>query len=374
MPKRTYAEIHLGRIEKNYRTYKSLLSHDFRIIAVVKANAYGHGDIAVAKRLAALGVCHFAVATLEEGVRLSKSGVSGNILVLGYTPPECAEDIYNYGLTQTLIDEAYARMLASATDKKLKVQYAIDTGMRRIGLNGNSPAACERAIRRASEIFELNGIFTHLSAADGVGELCKTASRLQIDRFAAVANRVADMKLPFVHCLNTAGGMRFGDLPDVIGKFVRLGISLYGLSPSSNIILPGKIEPALSWYTTVASVRAVKKGESVGYGFGHVAKKDGIIATLTVGYADGYSRNASRGRAYVLINGKRAPVVGNVCMDQTMVDISGHANVCAGDVAVLIGESGNERITADDLGRMLGTIGYEVVCAISDRVDRIYTE
>ena len=368
---RCYTEIDLGRIERNFGIYRGALSDGFEIIPVVKADAYGHGAVSVASRLYPQGVRLFAAATLSEAIALRKGGIASDILILGYTPLRNAEDIYKYGLTQTLVDECYTRELATATDKRLKVQYAIDTGMRRIGINALRPSVCERLIRYAAARFELTGIFTHLAVADGTDSEKTEFTRMQIKRFADIAVSVADLRLPFVHCLNTAGGIAYGDLPEGIGKFVRLGISLYGLAPSKDIILPCGIEPALSWYATVTSVRAVKRGENVGYGFGYAAERDGIIATLSVGYADGYSRAASN-KAYVLINGQRAPVVGRVCMDQTMVDVSRVSHLRAGDVATLIGADGNERITADDLGEMLGTIGYEVVCGISARVERRY--
>ena len=164
--KRTYAVVDLRQIRENLSLYRSALPVGYSVIAVVKANAYGHGDIAVAEQLSRCGVSQFAVATLEEGIRLRRGGVSGEILILGYTPIEYAESIYTYGLTQTLIDESYARELAAATDKRLKVQFAIDTGMKRIGLDFRAPYDCERVIRSAAERFELNGIFTHLAAAD----------------------------------------------------------------------------------------------------------------------------------------------------------------------------------------------------------------
>lgn len=368
---RCYAEIDIGRIEKNFRIYKNSLQKDFRIIAVVKADGYGHGGVQVARCLEQLGVNDFAVATVEEGIALRRSGISGEILVLGYTSPVDAEAACVYGLTQTVVDEAHAIELSAVVGKKLKAQYAVDTGMRRIGLDGSCPELCERTIRRGAELFRLNGIFTHLSCADGVGEKNKHITDRQIERFAAVARRVEDLSLPYVHCLNSAGGLYYSDLPRGIGKFVRLGIALYGLAPSVDTVLPKGIEPALSWYAAVSSVRAVKKGEGVGYGSAFIAKRDCLIATLTVGYADGYSRAAS-GRAYVLINGFRAPIVGNVCMDQMMVDVTLLPHVRAGDRAVLIGRSGEEAITADLLGNITGTIGYEVVCGISPRVARKY--
>jgi len=368
---RCYTEIDLSQTERNFLAYKNALPQGFEIIAVVKADAYGHGDVAVADMLSHLGVRFFAVATLEEGIRLRKNGINGEILILGYTSPEYAERIYAYGLTQALVDEFYAKELASATDRRLKAQYAIDTGMRRIGLDSSRPDCCAVEIRKAAGRFDLNGLFTHLSAADGAEERDEIHTREQIERFSAIAHMVEELRLPFVHCLNTAGGLRYNELPRGIGKYVRLGISLYGLAPSESTVIPEGIAPALSWYATVASVRAVRKGEAVGYGFGYVSDTNRLIATVTVGYADGYSRAASN-RACVLINGKRAPLLGRVCMDQIMVDISGIDHVRAGDRAVLIGRSGDESITADELGKMLGTIGYEVVCGISSRVERRY--
>lgn len=370
--KRCWTEISLSRIKRNFKIYGGSLPEGFKIIPVIKADAYGHGASAVAKALSPLGVPLFAVATVDEAVQLRRDGVSEEILILGYTSPEEAERLYEYGLTQTLTDDFYAEELAAATDKRLVAQYAIDTGMHRIGLDACFPSRCERAIRRGAELFRLNGLFTHLASADSGEEKGRVMAQAQIERFSHVAKRVEDMALPFVHCLNTAGGLSYAELPECVGRFVRLGISLYGLAPSEEVLLPSGIEPALSWYATVASVRAVKRGETVGYGTDFRMERSGIIATLTAGYADGYSRSASCGRAYVLINGQRAPVVGRVCMDQTMVDVSRVSHVRAGDTAVLIGRSGEEIITADGLGRMLGTIGYEVVCGISPRVAKYY--
>ena len=371
--KRCWAEIEVGQIERNFNAYLGALPRGFDIIPVIKADAYGHGAGRVAERLSTLGVRCFAVATLGEGIRLRESGISQDILILGYTPPCLGEEIYSYGLTQTLTDAFYAEELASASGKRLRAQYAVDTGMRRVGLDGYHPVTCERAIRRGAELFDICGIFTHLSSADGRGEEDAAFTRAQITRFAETAERVADMRLPYVHCLNTAGGLLYAKtLPEGIGKTVRLGISLYGVPPSDGTALPNGILPALSWYATVASVRAVKKGETVGYGADCVMDRDCIIATLSVGYADGYSRAASFGRGYALINGQRAPVVGRVCMDQTMVDVSRHRHVRTGDRVTLIGSDGGEKITADGLGRMFGAIGYETLCGISSRVERIY--
>ena len=370
---RNYATVDLLQIEKNLLLYRSALPSGFDIIAVVKANAYGHGDIQVARRLALCGVESFAVATLEEAVRLRQSGITGEILVLGYTSPELMPQAVEYGITQTLVDSFYAERLRSLPfHRDIIVQYAVDTGMNRIGLDGDAPSACLREIFRAAREFKLTGIYTHLSAADGVGRVERDFTLRQIQCFGRIAGACASLGIK-AHCLNSAGGLYYSDLPPGISKTVRLGIALYGLKPSSGILIPRGMEPALSWYARVSAVKSVKRGEHIGYGLAYTADRQRLIATVTAGYADGYSRMAS-GRAYLLINGQRAPVVGRVCMDQLMVDVTDHFHVRAGDEAVLIGKSGGEILTADMLGEMIGTIGYEVLCGISPRVERIYRE
>lgn len=370
--KRTWAEIDLSRIESNLAVYRLSLPSGFDITAVVKANAYGHGDIRVAGRLAACGVDSFAVATLDEAIRLRQSGIAGEILVLGYTSPELMGLAVEHGITQTLVDSFYAERLSVLPfHREIKVQYAVDTGMNRIGLDGDDPRACLRDIYRAAKDFNLTGIYTHLSAADGVGRVEREFTCRQIESFARIARGSASLGIK-AHCLNSAGGLCYSDLPPEISKTVRLGIALYGLKPSSEIVLPEGIAPALSWYARVSAVKSVRRGEHIGYGLTYTADRPRLIATVTVGYADGYSRIAS-GRAYLLINGQRAPVVGRVCMDQLMVDVTLHSHVRAGDEAVLIGKSGGEILTADMLAETVGTIGYEVLCGISERVERVYS-
>lgn len=373
--KRCWVEINLSQLRENYRIVKNLLSADAQIMGVVKADAYGHGDVVVARLLEEMGVRLFAVATLGEAIGLRQAGIGGEILILGYTPPELAEEIYTYNITQTLLSEEYAEALSCATTRRLKVQFAIDTGMNRIGLDGEEAEACAEAIRKYAKCFDMQGIFTHLCVADSTEEDDIIFTERQMELFAAVAERVDDLAMPYVHCLNSAGGIYHYEKARGLGLggIVRLGIVLYGLHPDRSNPLPKGIAPALSWKTVVSIAKSIHAGETVGYGRTYTAEKDLRVATLPVGYADGYNRGLS-GKGYVLIHGKRARILGRVCMDQMMVDVSEIPEVAPGDEVILLGQSGAERITADDMGAMLDTIGYEIVCDISKRVERLYLE
>ena len=370
---RSYAEIDLKQLRENYRIYKATLPQDMEVMAVVKADAYGHGDVRVARCLESIGVHLFAVSNVREAIGLREGGVKGEILVLGYTPVELSEWLYRYDITQALVSEEYAAALAAATSHKIKCQFAIDTGMNRIGLDAEAPAACEAAIRRYAEVFALNGIFTHLCVADGEGAEDVAFTERQLQLFEGVVHAVADMKLQYCHCMNSAGGLFYSKRVPYHGDLARLGIVLYGLKPDFSNTLPEGIRPVLAWKTVVAMVKTIKAGESVGYGRTYTAQRDVRVATLPTGYADGYNRLLS-GKGHVLIHGKKAPIIGRVCMDQMTVDVTDIPEVVLGDEVVLLGECGKERITADEMGKMLGTIGYEIVCDISKRVERRYLE
>ena len=365
--KRSWIEIDLNALRKNLEIYKSRQSSPREIMAVVKANAYGHGDCAVSRFLTRCGVRFFAVACIEEAVRLREHGIDGEILVLGYSPVGRAADLIRYDITQALLCEDYARLLAE-TGLPVKCQFAVDTGMRRIGVNADEPEQCERVIREFAGMLRLNGIFTHLCAADTPEQDAFT--RRQIARFEEIAARVSDLKLAYLHCLNSAGGL-WHDAPAC--NIDRLGIVLYGLKPDYANRLPEGIGAVLSWKSVVSMIKPVKTGDTIGYGRSFSAQRPMTVATISTGYADGYPRSLSN-KGYVLIRGQRAPIVGRVCMDQMMVDITDIRGVRFGDEAVLIGKSGDEEISADEMGRQAGTIGYEVICGIAERVERIYVE
>lgn len=369
MINRSWVEIDLSQIKENYRIYRKQLPQDKKIMGVVKADAYGHGDIMVAKALAEEGCSDFAVSNISEASGLRKAGIKGQILILGYTPVNCASMLYENDITQALVSEEYAEALLKEQEKlpgKLKVQFALDTGMNRIGLDADDPVGCGRIIRKYAEKFELTGFFTHLCVADTDTEECVEFTKGQIEKFRKTAQEVEDLKLPYVHCLNSAGGMWYNDNP---GTFARLGIVLYGLKPDNENTLPDGIRPALSWKSTVAMVKEIHKGETVGYGRTYRAAKTIKAATIPTGYADGLLRRTSN-LSCVYINGYKAPIIGRVCMDQFMADVTGIPDIRMGDEVEIIGENQ----TADELAAQIGTIGYEVLCNISKRVERRYID
>lgn len=363
--KRSWVEIDFHKLYNNLQIYMTNMSDDCNIMAVVKADAYGHGDAEIAKFLFNHGVAFFAVSNIDEAIHIRCAGVGGQILVLGYTPVKRAEDLIRFNIIQALLSEEYARKLIE-TNLPIRCQFAIDTGMRRIGLNGDNPSECERIIRECAEKIQLNGLFTHLCSADSPKDYLFT--NRQIELFENIVSRVSDLKLSYCHCMNSAGGLWFHSEKSCI---TRLGIILYGLKPSYENKLPTGIEPILSWKSVVSMVKYVKPGDTIGYGRSFFVGKSMKIATIPTGYADGYCRLLSE-KGWVLINGQKAPIVGRICMDQMMVDVTNIADVELGTEVVLVGKSKNECVSADDLAELMNTIGYEIICGISKRVERVY--
>lgn len=360
--KRSWVEINLKQMKSNYEIYKSLQPKEREIMAVVKADAYGHGDKEVTEALDSIGVKHFAVSNIDEAIHV-RNMTDGEILILGYTPIDMAEELVKNNITQVLLSEEYAEALFS-TGQPVKCQLAIDTGMRRIGVNADDLDECERVIRKYKN--RLTGLFTHLCVAD-TPEQDEFTER-QIQKFEAVCGRVSDLNL-LCHCMNSAGGLWH----TARSAFARLGIILYGLKPDYMNELPEGIAPVLSWKSVVSMVKDVKPGDTIGYGRSYTVEEPMRVATVSTGYADGYSRLLSN-KGWVLIEGRKAPIVGRVCMDQMMVDVSGIDGINIGTEVVLVGRSGDETITADDLAHIYGTIGYEIVCGINKRVRREYIQ
>lgn len=362
---RSWVEISFDRLKKNLMFLKTQISDTQRIMAVVKADAYGHGDAQVAGFLQEQGITEFAVSNIDEAIRLRDSGIIGQILVLGYTAAERAKELLDYDITQALLSEEYANVL-SVEGLPIKCQFAIDTGMNRVGLNAKNLPACEKTIRKYSDLLPLNGIFTHLCAADTPEEDVFTEQ--QVELFKALQRRIDDLHLPYCHFLNSAGGLWHKDDNSAM---VRFGIVLYGLKPDYDNTLSEELKPVLSWKTVVSMVKEVGAGETIGYGRTFHTEDLLRIATVPTGYADGYPRILSN-RGHALVNGRSAPIVGRICMDQMMIDVTGIPDVQMGTEVVLIGESGDRRITADDVAKNADTIGYEIVCGISKRVPRLF--
>ena len=357
MLKRSWLEIDLGTLRRNYEIYRSRTAPGMEIMAVVKADAYGHGQTAVAKMLHGCGCRNFAVSNVEEAVRLRRDGVSGQVLILGYTPAEAAAELKKYDITQALLSEEYAELLPAG----IKAHFAVDTGMNRIGLDADAPEECERIVRKYRDKFELTGIFTHLCVADTPSG--KAFTEGQIEKFKAVAARLADLELPYIHCMNSAGGLFHAPF----GNLVRLGIILYGLKPDRGNTLPEGIKPAMRWKSVVAMVKTVRPPEGIGYGLTCKVDRETVVATIPTGYADGFSRGLSN-KGRIMVHGKAAPIVGRVCMDQFMADVTGIDGVRIGDEVTLL----DADYDADAMAEELDTIGYEVVCDIGKRVPRVY--
>lgn len=370
---RSWIEIDLDQIKQNYLKYKSLLPKDTEIMAVIKADAYGHGDVHIARWLSREG-CHlFAVSNIDEAVGLREAGIEGDILILGYTSPKFARVLFSQRLIQTVVSEEYAEAL-SQTGYEVQCEFAIDTGMNRIGLDGDDVILCESVIRKYAKMLDVKGIFTHLCVADTDDEESRLFTDGQIMKFQTIAEKVSDLNFPFVHCFNSAGGMFYLNNPDYsngIKKIVRLGIVLYGLKPDGGNVLPAGIAPAMTWKSVVSMVKEVQAGETIGYGRTFKVTRNMRVATITTGYADGLNRLLSN-KGFMMFNGKKAPIVGRICMDQTLLDVTDIPDVKMGSVVTIVGRSGDFVYSADDMARDLGTIGYEVICNITKRVQRFY--
>ncbi len=359
--RRSWVEIDTDQLIKNYKIFRD--SGNFEtVIAVIKADAYGHSDCQIAKILNEQGVAFFAVSNIEEAMTLRNADVKGEILILGYTPVEYAGELKKYDITQALIDETYADALAN---KGIKAQFAIDTGMNRIGLDAADPEQCEKTIRKFSDRFNLTGIFSHLCVADTDNAECKEFTETQISQFDSVVERLKDLRFPYIHCLNSAGGL-FYKAKNPYNSIARLGIILYGLKPDYLNKLPCGVFPVMTWKSVIAMVKNVHVGESIGYGRTFIADHEMQVATIPTGYADGYRRELSN-KGKVLVGTHYAYVVGRVCMDQLMIDVTG-LDVNRGDEVILMGKD----YTADDMAKDIGTISYEIVCGISKRVPRRY--
>lgn len=370
---RSWVEIDLDQIKSNYLAYKQLIPKDTEIMAVIKADAYGHGDVHIAKWLSTLGCNSFAVSNIDEAVGLREAGIKGDILILGYTSPKYARILSKQNFTQTLVSEEYAEAIAS-TGYNVKSQFAIDTGMNRIGLDASDIKHCIYTIRKYDKCLNINGIYTHLCVADENSRESIDFTQKQISKFREIANGITDLHYKQIHCFNSAGGLFYLDPEETqspLKGIVRLGIVLYGCKPNWDNILPDTIKPALSWKSQISMVKTVYPNETIGYGRTFSPTKISQIATVTTGYADGLNRQLSN-KGFFIVNGSKAPIVGRICMDQTLIDVTDIPNVKMGDTVTILGKSGNCSYFADDMAKDLDTIGYEILCNISKRVQRFY--
>lgn len=364
-----WAEIDLGNICCNLKAIQKWAGPDVHVMAVVKAEAYGHGAIRVAQAAREAGASWFGVSMPEEGIALRQAGITEPILIFGPLQPEQAGPVVQHDLTATLSSLEAAEALsqeAKARERTAKVHVKIDTGMGRVGIHYTKAREYFGRIKDLSGL-EVEGVYSHFATAD---EADLSYAKKQLERFNSVIQELdgAGMKIPIRHMANSAGLI---NLPESHFNLVRPGIILYGLSPSDTMInKPIALKPAFALKSRVTHVKRVPEGTGVSYGQIYHTGKETTIATIPIGYADGWSRLLT-GKAEVLIHGQRFPIVGRICMDQCMVDM-GNESVQTGDEVTLIGRQGELEITADEVASKMGTINYEVVCMISDRVPRVY--
>ncbi|GIP54084.1 alanine racemase [Paenibacillus vini] len=372
----TQAVIDLDALYSNYTELRQGLPSDMKLLACVKANAYGHGAATVAKELERYGADYLSVAFLDEALELRRAGVKIPVLILGYTPPHGVRTAWEHDITLTVFSwevlETIRDLDPSEFPHKLKVHIKIDSGMGRLGLLPGEEAFL--FIRNALQIphVEVEGMYTHYATAD---EEDKSYTLEQYRRFQEVVDalREHEIHIPIIHTGNSAVAI---DIPELSCRMVRIGIALYGLYPSDEVRRDRiKLRPILSLTTELVRVKTMPPHSAISYGAKYVTDRDERIGTIPIGYADGYSRLLG-GKAQVLIRGRRVPVVGTICMDQCMVSLQPLAEeaeeIQAGEEVVLIGQQSGGEITADELASMLGTIHYEVICMLAHRIPRLY--
>ena len=369
---RAWIEVDLNNIENNINEIRKIIHKNTKIMAVVKANAYGHGEVEVSKKLNEIGILDFAVATLDEGIILRKAGIKGSILILGYTDIQNIKIVQKYDLIQTIVDFEYAKEVEKLNlDKKLNVHIKINTGMNRLGESYKN-------IDNLIKIYNMKnlnilGTFTHLCVSDSLFEDNIKFTKKQIDNFFKAIDtlKLNNINVKKIHIQASYGIINYNDLEC---DYVRPGIIMYGvystLQDKKSCKIKLNLKPALKLKSKIVSIRNIQKGESVGYGRAFIAKKDMKIATVSIGYADGYSRCLSSKDVYVLVNDKFAKIIGRICMDQMIVDVSNITNIEVGDIVTLLDDI--EEISAENISNLSGSISNELLSRLGSRLPIIY--
>lgn len=369
---RGWAKIDLDALHHNLKEIFRC-SGNIPVIAVIKADGYGHGAVMLAREMEAIpGISGYAVATEEEAVSLADAGIKKPVMVLGYTFPENYEEmarrrIRATAFTEEMLHDMGKAALLCGTD--MKIHIAVDTGMSRIGIRPDDSGLA--FVKKASETpgIEIEGLFTHFATAD---EADKTKTNVQFQEFDTFAKRIRTelgISIPLCHCANSAGIL---ELPETRMDMVRAGIILYGLWPSEEVSRSGAdLLPVLSLYSRIAYVKDLEAGREISYGGTFTTQNPMRVATIPIGYADGYPRGLSN-KGWVLIRGKKAPVLGRVCMDQFMVDVTDIPDAACGDLVTLIGSDGEKHISMEELGALSGRFNYEIACCLSKRIPRVY--
>lgn len=374
----TKAELSLDALKNNLQAFRNVIPTECRLMASVKANAYGHGAVEIAREAERFGVDYLGVAFLDEALQLRNAGIQTPILVLGFVPADALELAREQNITISLfredVIEAAERLPVDASGRKLKVHVKLDSGMGRLGVLGKEAAIAfiERALKVSQ--LDVEGLFTHYARAD---EADKSYTRLQYDRFREVADYVKQqgLPIPIIHAANSAAGI---DTPEWAVGMIRLGISMYGLYPSVEVNQQRiELEPVLTLKTEVVMVKTAPAGWGISYGSRYVTEGEERIGTLPIGYADGFSRMLT-GKAHGLVRGVKLPIRGTICMDQCMIALDTVVSdmdslpVAPGEEVVLIGRQGDAVITVEEVAQQLGTNNYEVICMLAARVPRVY--
>lgn len=378
--KRTWAQIDLDALEYNFKSIKSKLKKDTKILCVLKADAYGHGAGFLVQEYEKMGADWYGVSNLDEAVQLRKSGAKKPILIFGYTPSNMAHLLYKYDISQALFSLEYAKKLHNECESKnlkLKVHLKIDTGMSRIGFFSQTPENIEKSVQEIMKIketmpkLEIEGMFTHFSVSDDMTNNREYTLK-QHDNFKTMAQKLEEkgINIPLKHCCNSGGIINF---PEMQMDMVRAGVILYGLHPSDETKNKIDLKPVMQLKTVISQVKTIPKDVSISYGRTFISQKEMKIASVAIGYADGYSLRFSN-KAEMIVKGKRVSIVGRVCMDQLMLDVSNISDVVEGDVVTVFGKDGKEEITVDELAELIGTINYEIICLIGKRVPRVYVK
>ena len=369
---RVKAVISLDAVEQNFREMRKNIAEDTKMIAVVKADAYGHGAVPIAHLIENHDyIWGFAAATAEEAVHLRQAGITKPILILGIVFDEYFPELVQYDIRPAVCEYDEAKKLSDEAvlqNKTVHIHIALDTGMTRIGY-ADIPESVEE-IKKIAELpnLEIEGMFTHFARAD---EYDRSPAMVQLERYQDFSKRVeeAGVDIPPHHCSNSAGIIR---VPEANLSIVRAGITIYGIYPSSEVERDiVKLAPVMELKSHITYVKDVPAGAAISYGGTYVADKKKRVATIPVGYADGYPRQLSN-KGWVLIHGKKAPILGRVCMDQFMVDVTEIDNVKKGDEVTLLGRDGDEFISIEEMGDLCGRFSYEFACDISPRVPRVY--
>ena len=369
-----WAEINLSNLDYNIKNIKAKIG-DREMIGVIKADAYGHGSIKVAEVLRENGCKTFAIATLQEAITLRQAGAKEEIIMLGLTPDIYADTIVNYDITPVVCDSANAKAFSDAAAEAGKVVsglIAVETGMGRIGYLADEPDYAVEDVKKIAALpnFKIKGMFSHMATADAFDKTYSHQQEAKYNKFYETLT-AAGIDIPFRTLANSASIM---ELPTVHFDACRPGIILYGCYPSDEMDAnPLSIKPVMSVKANIVHLKDVPAGFSVGYGRKYISEKPAKIATIALGYADGYPRPYSA-QAKVIVNGVIAPIAGNICMDQCMIDVTDVPDVKVGDEVIVMGTDGKNTILADDIAKATGTINYEITCAFGQRLPKVYVK